>query len=98
VEVIITPQVALFIPNAFTPNGDTHNELYKPYGETPNEYNFWIYDRWGQEIFHTTDIGTGWDGYFKGDESPNDSYIYLIILKDVLGEEHEMKGAFSLVR
>ena len=98
IEIVIRPQTSLFIPNAFTPNNDTHNETYKPLGEIPAEYNFWIYNRWGKVIFHTTHIEKGWDGYYQGAPSPNDSYIYHIKMKDALGDEHELKGAFSLVR
>ena len=98
IEITIRPQVALFIPNAFTPNDDTHNETYKPSGEIPEEFDFWIYNRSGKIVFYTTNIEKGWDGYYEGEPSPNDSYIYHIILKDALGEEYEFKGLFSLVR
>jgi gliding motility-associated-like protein len=56
-----------YIPNAFTPNGDGINEMFKPVisGNIIN-YEFNIYSRWGQLVFQSTDLTKGWDGYANG--------------------------------
>ena len=97
IDVFITPEVALFIPNAFTPNSDNHNEVFKAYGEPVKEYEFRILNRWGELIYLSDDIENGWDGKTNGKSSPNDTYLYHIRMTDAIGNEHEVKGSFTLL-
>ena len=57
----------LFMPNTFTPNGDTKNDLFKPliYG-TLKQFEFRVFNRYGETVFYTKDISKGWDGKIKG--------------------------------
>lgn len=58
----------MYVPNAFTPDGDGLNDLLKPILECPTtHYNFEIFDRWGALVFHTTEVQNGWDGSRTGD-------------------------------
>lgn len=84
----------IFIPNAFAPNGI--NKIWKPIFQFPNreDYHLWIYDRWGQVIFETTDINEGW----TGDNKPQDVYVYFIRYKNSKGEYLELKGSITLLR
>lgn len=84
----------VFIPDAFAPNGV--NYLWKPVFLFPNpeDYHLWIYDRWGQNIFTTSDINTGWDG----GNFPQDVYVYFIRYKNSRGEYKEFKGNITLLR
>ena len=70
----------MYIPNAFTPNGDGLNDIFQPKGMgwKPDQYEFLIYDRWGTLIFKTNDYTKGWDGTIKGILSPSDVYVYKI--------------------
>ncbi len=68
----------LFISNAFTPNGDNINDIFYPIIQCAPNYEFWIYNRWGEELFYTTNIDEGWDGYFKGASVPLGKYIWKI--------------------
>lgn len=70
----------LFVPNAFTPNADGKNDIFKivQYGAGVNLGEFRIYNRWGQELFSTRDWTTGWDGKFKGTDQNSDTYSYII--------------------
>lgn len=57
---------AIFIPNAFSPNGDGLNDLFMAKGSTPQRFELKIFNRWGELIFATNDITKGWDGTYKG--------------------------------
>ena len=88
----------LYMPNAFTPNGDNVNDIYRiPPGSYFNLYEFSIYDRWGQKVFTTSDITKGWDGTLKGLKSPTGSYTYLIRGADDKSSIKE-KGTLTLIR
>ena len=88
----------LYMPNAFTPNGDGVNEIYRiPPGVTITLYEFSIFDRWGNKIFTTKDINQGWNGTIKGIKSPVATYTYLIRGADTKGSTIE-KGSLSLIR
>ena len=64
-------------PNAFSPNGDKNNDLFKPIVECPIEdYLLQIYNRWGDLVFESYQISDGWDGEVNGKPAPVDVYIY----------------------
>lgn len=87
--IYIAEVKTLYVPNAFTPNSDGKNEVFKPEGILGDNvtYEMSIFNRWGERIFNTTDFNSGWDGSFKGKEScPNDVYIYKIVLTDITGD------------
>lgn len=89
----------IFVPSAFTPNNDGHNDLFKaiPVGIARFEY-FRIYSRWGQEVFFTTDSNEGWDGYFNGKLSPVGAYVWMAKGIDYLGNTITRKGTVTLIR
>jgi gliding motility-associated-like protein len=67
----------IFIPNSFTPNNDTRNDVFKPIISQPLAfYRFAIYNRYGQTIFETSNQQLGWGGTFKGSRQPQGGYIY----------------------
>lgn len=69
----------LWIPNAFTPNGDGRNDFFIPIAKCPvKDFAMKIYGRWGQEIFSTTSLGIGWNGNFDNGKSEMGSYVYVI--------------------
>lgn len=87
----------LFIPTAFSPNGDNINDILHVRGPI-KEMDFYVYDRWGEEVFHTTDPGIGWDGKYKG--KMLDPAVFVFYLKATLksGEIEERKGNINLIR
>jgi gliding motility-associated-like protein len=87
-----------WMPNAFTPNNDGHNDCYgiKFWGII-DELDFGIYNRWGERIFHTTRPGDCWDGTYKGVKQNPDVFVYLITAKTSCGEVFR-KGTFTLIR
>lgn len=81
IEVIDVPSV--YLPNAFTPEGDGVNDIYYPVlrGVKKEGYTFQVFDRWGELIFSTHDLQEGWDGYYLGELSKQD--VYTVVVKAV---------------
>lgn len=88
----------LFMPNAFTPNDDGLNDVFRiPADVFFTLKNFSIYNRWGEKIFFTTDITKGWDGRIKGVKQPTGIYVYSLNGSDDKGAVF-LKGSFMLIR
>ncbi len=69
----------LALPDAFSPNGDSRNDtFYIPHLCPIYGYTIRIYNRWGQLVYESKDINTGWDGTYKGKPQPADSYTCLM--------------------
>lgn len=86
-------------PNAFTPNNDGINDTYKPVtGLLLQHYEFTIYNRWGQVVFHTTDIKQAWNGRVNGREAVSDTYTWKCVYMDDGKTMHVDKGIVVLVR
>jgi len=98
--LIIDPAFTLYIPSAFTPNSDEKNETFEPKGEYIRSFEMFIYDRWGMELYHTTDINKGWDGTVHGGSiiSQEDTYIYKINVTDSEGTQHSYVGNVTLIK
>jgi gliding motility-associated-like protein len=103
--IVLRDSVLVFvtspIPNAFTPNGDGLNDVFRIFGTPPEnitKYNFQIYDRWGQRIFSTTNIEEGWDGTFKGQYCPAGVYVWEIFYEDGKKTRVTNHGTVMLLR
>lgn len=72
---------SLLMPNAFSPNGDGINDIYKPKDGYRNieEFHAYIYNRWGQKLYEWTDPATGWDGTYRG--KPVKEGVYFCLVK-----------------
>ena len=92
-----SPQV--FVPTAFTPNGDGKNDLFKPIpvGMTRIEY-FRVYNRWGQLVFSSSGDDSAWDGRIKGHLQASGTYAWLVKGTDYTGKEFFAKGTVTLIR
>ena len=88
-----------FVPNAFTPNGDGRNDLFRaiPSAVVTTEY-FRVFDRWGTLVFETSKWLAGWDGNYKGRPSPAGAYVWIIKGRDTDGKTIEKKGTVILIR
>lgn len=89
----------IFMPSAFTPNGDGRNDVYRPVlvGISSLDY-FRVFNRWGQEVFATARNGEGWDGTVAGRAQPTGTFVYMVQAKDYMGKVHYKNGTFVLVR
>jgi len=98
--VRVEPEYTLYVPNAFTPNGDGKNDVFLAYGNEIESFNMNVYDRWGNLIFTSDNIQTGWDG--RASDGSNiaqqDVYVYKIAVKDFEGKKHGFTGSFSLLK
>ncbi len=91
--------VPIGIPNAFTPNNDGKNDVFKPgINVEIDDYELSIYNRVGQLIFKTKDIQQGWDGRFKGQQQSSDNYIYRINFRNMEGKLFNYSGNILLIR
>ena len=96
-----TPQVSsLLMPNAFSPNGDGINDIYKPKSGYQNitEFHAYIFNRWGQKLFEWTDPATGWDCTYKGSPVKNGVYFCLVKAKGADGKIYNFKKDVNLLR
>lgn len=89
----------IWIPTAFSPNGDGRNDLIRVKGSlgSYSDYHFAVFNRWGTAVFTTDNISDGWDGTFNGEPQDIGTYVYLITCK-LNGQDVSMKGDFELVR
>ena len=88
----------LFVPNAFTPNGDGENDVLYVRGEAIKEMVFRIYDRWGELIFESYERPFGWDGTYKGKMMNPDVYDYYLKVTCIDNVESIVKGNVTLIR
>ena len=91
--------IPILIPNAFTPNRDGRNDIFKP---TINQdivnYSMVVYNRFGQKIFESHDYGKGWDGTLKGKDQPLSTYAYRITFTNIFGYTYDERGTVILIR
>jgi len=88
------------VPNSFTPNGDGVNDIFIPIRMFIQEegYHLFIYNRWGQNIFETTDMNEGWDGTVKGFVVQNDAYVFYVNFTIRDGIQVQKAGTVLLIR
>ena len=95
-----TPRI--FVPNAITPNGDGINDYFTAKGIAISNFEMYIFNRWGEEIYYTNDIEKGWDGTYMGNVVHVDVYVYKIYytLDDKAGEykREQMVGTVTVLR
>lgn len=94
----ICDEGTVYLPNAFTPNGDGMNDVLYVRSNFITEVYLTIYDRWGENVFETNDIKKGWDGTYKGKKCDPAVYGYYMKVKCNNGEESFKKGNISLIR
>ena len=98
--VEIGPEFTFYIPNTFTPDDDGINETFTGTGIGIKAFKMWIYDRWGEKIYYTEDIKTGWDGTIKGKQGKEkvDVYTYKVIVTDLWHKDHDYVGHVTLLK
>jgi len=85
--------------SAFTPNGDGKNDCYsaKTWGFV-TDFDFSIFNRWGERVFHSTNPTQCWDGTYKGVAQKTDVYVYIIKAKSLCESSVFRKGTLALIR
>ncbi|MFT3680762.1 MAG: PKD domain-containing protein [Ferruginibacter sp.] len=88
----------IFMPSAFSPNGDGRNDIFKPLTAGVTLQYFIIYDRWGKNLFYSTSATQGWDGTFKGKAQTTGTYVWMARGITYGGRAFVKKGTVVLVR
>ena len=97
--VSVEKPYALYSPNAFSPDGDGINDLFKISGQGMNDFQIEIFNRWGQMVYKSNDLSNGWDGTFKGKNLPTGTFVYKIKTSKYGVEQKLVKsGTIALVR
>jgi len=99
-SVVVAPISKIYVPNAFTPDGDGINDIFMVQGHNLSEYSIVIRDRWGQIIYRSSDITSGWNGrkFNTGKLSQIGSYTYSIQYKVVPEKKQVQTGTINLIR
>ncbi|MDD4395300.1 MAG: gliding motility-associated C-terminal domain-containing protein, partial [Bacteroidales bacterium] len=98
--VTVIPNVIVYVPNAFTPNGDGMNDVWLPiFSNIDNEkYSVCVYSRWGELIFVSNEPNVGWDGTCGGKPAPPAVYTYMIEYYNLMGKKEIKTGIVTIVR
>lgn len=96
--IVIAPN--FWIPNAFTPNDDSFNDVLFVRGDGVNNFEFGVFTKWGEEVFFTKDMKTGWDGkkQISGESLPAGAYVYVVKGTKTNGDPVNVKGLVNLIR
>ncbi|MBL0356263.1 MAG: gliding motility-associated C-terminal domain-containing protein [Chitinophagaceae bacterium] len=99
VEIFDVCDYPLYMPNAFTPNGDKINDVFRIAPDNKNRLlSFRIYNRWGKIVFQTTNLSEGWDGTYKNEPLGTDTFIYMVEMVTLSGKRVTKKGYITLLR
>ncbi|MFT7149698.1 MAG: gliding motility-associated-like protein [Nonlabens sp.] len=91
----------IFIPNAFSPNGDGTNDEFKPVADCSITFSMQVYNKWGSVVFSTEDVSEGWDGTFNSEPAPDGKYSYVVFYAGTLNDvafEETFRGSIKLIR
>ncbi len=100
VATVSVSESQLQMPNAFSPNGDGINDIYKAKSgyQSLVEFHGYIFNRWGQKLFEWTDPAEGWDGTYKGKAVKDGVYFCLVKAKGADGKTYNIKRDVNLLR
>lgn len=101
-SVVVLPKECmkgLYVPSAFTPNADGKNDLFRPllFGQIA-QFEFLIYNRWGQVVFRSTNPGEGWDGKLSGLDQDTNVFVWLCKYRLQGEQEQTARGTVTLIR
>jgi gliding motility-associated-like protein len=97
-SVLVEAEPSIYLPSAFTPNGDGRNDVFKAEGRQVDDFRLYVFNRWGSLIFYSADIDNGWDGTFDGSYSQQDVYDYLVEYSTSREKNQRKTGKVMLLR
>jgi len=99
-ELYVKPTFLLYIPNAFSPNADRVNDVFRAEGMGIRDFEMMIFDRWGEKIFYSNDILVGWDGLrSNGEHFRPGVYVYRILVRNLVNDHlQDFNGKVHLIR
>ncbi len=97
--ISVEKPLAIYAPNAFTPDGDGVNDQFTIVGQGAIDYKLEIFNRWGQMVYKSEDITASWAGDFQGSPAPMGTYVYKVKTNAFDGGERKIKsGTVVLIR
>ena len=100
--ISVKEELVFYVPNAFTPDGDAHNNVFQPVftaGFDPQDFSLYIYNRWGELLFESHDATMGWDGTYQGQLCQENTYTWVIEVKNINDDKRQrFNGHVSLLR
>ena len=97
VTIQIKHKDSLYIPDAFSPNNDGVNDVFRAIGSA-SEYSMKVFNRWGQLVFQTKSITEGWNGRISGKLQASGVYVYLVQYRNASGQVMDRKGTVLLMQ
>jgi len=100
-ELYISPELLVWVPNTFTPNGNGNNDVFIPVFsgiDYVSEFQMMIFDRWGNLLYVTKDKYAGWDGTYNSNKVQEDTYVYKLYVTDMNGLRKDFIGSINLIR
>ena len=99
INVKVYQYADIYVPNAFSPNADGHNDVLRTIPVGIKEFKYFIvYNRWGQQVFQSSDPAKGWDGKFKGQYQTGNVFVWMAAGVDYTGKAIQKKGTVLLIR
>jgi gliding motility-associated-like protein len=88
----------IYVPNAFSPNGDGTNDIFEIHGSGIVDYSYNIYNRWGEQVFQSSPDQNTWDGNYKGTPVEEGIYLYQLDVTGVDNDHHYLSGTVQVLR
>jgi gliding motility-associated-like protein len=99
IKIIAVTVSDIAVPNAFTPNGDGHNDVLRVHLIGIKDFKYFrVFNRWGQQVFFSSDPGAAWDGTVAGQVQPLGTYVWMALGLDFSGRAVAREGTVILVR
>lgn len=94
------PFMDVYIPTSFSPNNDGVNDVFLTFGHSIAEFELWIFNRWGEEVFYSDDIARGWVGNHEGGDYyvQSEVYTYKVKARGIRGNRIEKQGTITVLR
>lgn len=97
-DIYINFEPRIGVPNAFTPNGDGINDIVRVEGKGFIEFQFMIFNRWGEKVFESRDQNIGWDGIYKGQLQEMEAYAYTVKVRFLDNTRKTLTGNITLLK
>ncbi|MBI5219296.1 MAG: gliding motility-associated C-terminal domain-containing protein [Bacteroidia bacterium] len=100
VPLVVHDEYTFYAPTSFSPDNDGINDVFKVYGHgiNPESFILYIYDRWGELIYKSENIETGWDGRYGGKKVKSGTYTWLVNFKYLSGVQQTKSGPVTVIR
>lgn len=98
ITIYVNRDKVFYVPNAFTPNDDGINDVFRIYSEGVQQADVFIFDRWGEKIYEWSGMDGGWDGRTRGSRAEPGAYVYFVKLRWLDGQEKSEKGSITVIR